>query len=78
MFENGIKGKFISKFKNINYETKNIDIYKDETTNEMYGAVGYLAEIDLKKQTQNGFANFLTPKVLFRYFRKYEEGDCRF
>ena len=67
LFENGIKGKFISKFKNINYETKNIDIYKDETTNEMYGAVGYLAEIDLKKQTQNGFANFLTPKVLFRY-----------
>jgi hypothetical protein len=38
-----IKNKFLGKLKNINYEAKNIDLFKKETTNELYGALGLLS-----------------------------------
>ena len=44
-----IKNKFLGKFRNINYEAKNIDIYKDNPTAELFGAVGLLSEISLQK-----------------------------
>ena len=31
-------------------ETKNVDLYKEETTSELFGALGYLTEIDLIKK----------------------------
>ena len=34
--------QLLGNVKNINYETKNIDIYKKDTTSEIYGALGYL------------------------------------
>ena len=43
-FNNGLNGKIFSEIKNINYEAKNIDIYKDEPTNELFGAVGVLSK----------------------------------
>ena len=59
----GIKSKFLSNFKNINYESKNVDLYKEEPTSEVFGAVGYKSEIQLKKE-KGGNQHFLTPKYL--------------
>ncbi len=73
-----INGKFLGKIRNINYEAKNISDYKTNSTQEVYGALGYLAEIDLFKRKNNA-DHFLTPKVLFRYapnhMRKQEIDD---
>ena len=79
LFSSGIKGSLIGKFKNINYETKNIDSFKENTTNEFFGAIGYLAEIDLiKKNLKNFSESLFTPKILFRHspgnMRKQEDG----
>ena len=56
-----------SSGKNVNYEAENISYYKDETTNEVFGALGFLSKIDFFKQTKNEIDHFLTPKVLLRY-----------
>ena len=54
LFDSGIKGSLIGKFKNVNYDTKNIDSFKEDTTSELFGAIGYLAEVDLiKKNSTN-------------------------
>ena len=80
-FNSGIKGKLFSKIKNINYETKNVSNFKENSTNELYGAFGYLTEIDLIKESSNSTKHFLTPKVLFKYApgqmrkEKEEEGS---
>ena len=63
---NYFNGQFLSQVKNINYEAKNISLYKKDTTNEIFGALGYLSEIQLYKKTKNNNSQFLTPKMLFR------------
>ncbi len=65
-FSSGVIGKFLGTIKNINYETKNIDLYKQDTTNELFGAIGYLTEINLKK-TQIDSEHLLKPKIFLRY-----------
>ena len=45
----GISTNILGNLKNINYEAKNIDIYKEDTTSELYGALGILSRLDLKK-----------------------------
>ena len=65
-FKSGLKGKFLANIRNINYEAKNIDIYKKDTTNELYGAFGYLTQLNLEK-SNNNTKQKLKPKVLFRY-----------
>mgnify|MGYP004146090795 CR=1 FL=1 len=62
----GFNSKIFGNIKNVNYETKNVDIYKKDTTSEIYGALGYLSEIDFRKKTGQS-DHLLTPKVLFRY-----------
>tara|TARA_B100001093_G_scaffold361578_1_gene346309 strand:+ start:1760 stop:4159 length:2400 start_codon:yes stop_codon:yes gene_type:complete len=62
----GIKSEFLGNFKNINYETKNINLYKKDTTSEFYGALGYLAKLDLQKNLGNS-KHLFTPKMLLRY-----------
>jgi len=73
-----IKNKFLGKFKNINYEAKNIDIYKNDTTSELYGAIGLLSEIDFQKK-KNNLNHMFTPKLLLRLspgsMRKEESGS---
>ena len=73
-----IKNKFLGKLKNINYEAKNIDLFKKETTNELYGALGLLSEIDFQKSSNNSIHAF-TPKLLLRFspgsMRKEENGS---
>ena len=66
MFESGLNTKLLGNLKNINYETKNIDLYKKDLTNELYGAIGLLSELDFKKNKGNS-KHFLTPKMLIRY-----------
>ena len=65
-FPSGIKGNLMGKLKNVNYEAKNTEEYKSEPETEFFGALGYLAKIDLfKKQDNDDY--LLTPKMLFRY-----------
>ena len=53
--KSGFKSKLLGNFKNINYETKNIDLYKKDTTNELFGSIGYLTELNLQKQINSLF-----------------------
>ena len=63
----GVQGSFLGKLKNVNYETKNVSNYKNDLTNELFGAIGYLSEINLLKSTENNSSHALTPKMLLRY-----------
>ena len=78
-FKNGLNSKLIANIKNSNYETNNIPEYKDETTSDLFGAIGYLAELNLFKETQKGFRHFFTPKILARlapdYMKKENDGS---
>ena len=46
----GFNNKFLGNLKNINYENKNIDLYKDDLTSEIYGSTGFLTSLDLTKK----------------------------
>ena len=65
-FNSGISTKILSNFKNINYEAKNVDLYKKDLSNEVYGALGLMSELKLQK-LQNNSQHILKPKVLVRY-----------
>ena len=60
-----INTKLLGNIKNINYETKNVSLYKNDTTNELFGALGFLSEINLTK-TNNDKEHFLDPKFFLR------------
>ena len=49
----GVKTKVLGNLRNINYEAKNIDIYKKDTTSELYGALGLQSELDFIKVKGN-------------------------
>ena len=66
-FNNGFRTKLLGKIKNVNYEAKNIAGLKEDTSSELFGAIGYLAELNLFKKNKNLSESFLTPKVLLRY-----------
>ena len=53
--------------KNINYETRNLDLYKTNSTSELFGAIGYLSELDLMQKDLRNSQHLLTPKALIRY-----------
>ncbi len=76
--KSGLNSKIFSQLKNINYETKNIDIYKKQTTSELHGALGYLTELNLTKQNGDS-QHWFKPKILFRYspgsMRQEESGS---
>jgi LPS-assembly protein len=77
-YNSGLNGKILGHFKNVNYETKNVDLYKEDTTAEFYGALGYLAKLNLEKSLNN-VMHTLTPKFLLRYspgeMRQETDGD---
>ena len=62
-----LKGQFLGKLKNINYETSNIDDLKSSQTSELFGAFGYLSEFGLIKESDYTLKQTLTPKILLRY-----------
>ena len=64
---NGIKSKLNAKIKNVNYEATNVDKLKEDHTNELFGAFGYTAQVELEKADNKLFKSFLTPKFLLRY-----------
>ena len=66
-FSSGLNGRLLGKLKNVNYEAKNTSIYKNDTTHEVFGAIGYLSEINLFKKIRENSKRFLTPKILIRY-----------
>mgnify|MGYP000170714744 CR=1 FL=1 len=74
----GTTNQILASFKNLNYETKNIENYKKDTTSEFHGALGYFSEINLKKRL-NTATHLLKPKMLIRYspgsMRKENDGS---
>ena len=46
-YQSGWSGSLLGKLKNVNYEAKNTDEFKDDTTHEIFGALGFLTKIDL-------------------------------
>ncbi len=70
--------KILANLKNINYETKNVDLYKNDATNEVFGSLGLFSQINLEKLKDN-FSHFLTPKIFIRYapgsMRQEDDGD---
>jgi LPS-assembly protein len=77
-YENGINSYLLGNFKNLNYETKNISPFKEDTTSEFYGAIGLLSELNLFKNNSNS-KHFLKPKMLIRFapgsMRKHDGGQ---
>jgi LPS-assembly protein len=65
-FGSQYSNKFLAHLKNINYETNNVQDFKEETTNELFGAFGFESSLDLIKSV-NDKTHFLTPKILLRY-----------
>ena len=65
IFSNFLNTKFLSNIKNINYESKNVDIYKKDPTSELFGSLGILSKINLQK-FKNNTKHLLVPKVLVR------------
>ena len=79
LFNNGIKSRVLSEFKNVNYEAKNIPGLKTEKSSEIYGAIGHFSELKLLKNYSNNHRHFFTPKFLLRYapgnMKKETDGD---
>ena len=48
-YNSGIKAKLFGTLKNVNYDNKNVQGFKPDTTSELFGAIGYLSEVDLCK-----------------------------
>ena len=66
-FENGVKSRIFSEVKNVNYDSKNIEGLKSDQTSEVFGALGYLSEIDFYKDFNEYNRHLFTPKILLRY-----------
>ena len=65
-FKSSIKNKFLTKIRNINYENKNIDLFKEDFTNELHGALAMYSELSLEKV--NGLKKYnLKPKSFLRF-----------
>ena len=70
--DSGLKIKFLSNIKNINYETKNVSLYKQDPTSELFGALGFLSDLKFEKIKAIS-KHYFTPKFLVRY----APGDMR-
>ena len=51
--------KILGNLKNINYEVKNVDTYKKEPTFELFGSLGFLSQLDLRKKLSIQYINYL-------------------
>ena len=59
-------GEFLVNVKNINFEAKNVENFKDDFTSEIRGAFGYLTKINLIKESISS-QHLLTPKLFLRH-----------
>ena len=64
--DNGLNTKILGNLRNINYEVKNIDDFKEDPTSELFGALGLFSKLSLQKN-QGNIDHLLTPKLLLRY-----------
>ena len=64
--ESGLNTKILGNLRNINYEVKNVDQYKEDTTSELFGALGLFSKVILQKK-QGNTEHLLTPKLFLRY-----------
>ena len=62
----GLNSNLLGNIKNINYESKNDPIYKNDPTSELFGTLGYFTQLKLRKNSALN-KHFLTPKMLVRY-----------
>ena len=74
----GITNKFLGHVRNINYESKNEDLYKDDPTSEIFGAAGLLSSINLEKNINQSIHTFNSKSFFKVCFRKYEKRDFWF
>mgnify|MGYP003322516522 CR=1 FL=1 len=74
----GLNNKLLGNLRNINYETKNIDLYKNDFTSEIYGSTGFFTSLDLTKNYRNT-EHLFSPKFFIRYapgsMRKEDSGS---
>ena len=57
---------------------KNENKFKEDTTSEFFGALGFLANVDLYKNEGENISHLLRPKMLIRYSPNHmrkETGD---
>ena len=77
-FDNGLINKFLGNIRNINYEAKNVDLYKKDPTNELHGSLGLMSKLKMRKNVINSM-HLLEPRVLIRYapggMRKESDGS---
>ena len=66
IFKNFLNNKILGNVKNINYESKNVNIYKEEPTSEIFGSIGLLTELNFIK-LKDGLNHLFKPKTLIRY-----------
>jgi LPS-assembly protein len=66
VFDNGLNTKILANIKNINYESKNVEIYKNNPTVELYSSLGLMSEMNFLKNTDSS-KHLLKPKMLIRY-----------
>ena len=63
----GFLNTFEAMLRNINYDTKKTEEYKnDKTVNELHGVMSYKSSLPLKKNGIN-YANFFSPNMMLRY-----------
>jgi LPS-assembly protein len=65
-FKSGLQGRVLGHLRNINYETRNEELYKKDNTSEIFGALGYFSQLNLQKKINNTIYK-LKPKLLLRY-----------
>ena len=63
---NYFDNKILTNIKNVNYDVKNVENYKTDTSNEFFGAIGFLSSVDFIKKN-SGTTHLLRPKVLLKY-----------
>ena len=78
IFKNSLNNKILANIRNINYESKNVDLFKENPTSEVFSSIGLLSEINLIK-FKDGLSHLFKPKTLIRYapgsMRKEADGS---
>ena len=57
----GLGNQFLANIRNINYESKNVSLYKEDTSNELYGAIGYLSHLNLQHSPPQTYSTVQCP-----------------
>ena len=78
VFKNSLNNKILANIRNINYESKNVDLFKENPTSEIFSSIGLLSELNLIK-FKDGLSHLFKPKTLIKYapgsMRKETDGS---